>query len=492
MPKQEVYHLHPYGWEKDPEVERYSISTLDFLVTQSYTNFAVFFQLEDEDKPKAVETLKAGLERTLAQVRHLVGSIEGDPEGSYSFTRRRGSTVAFHVQWLDDPADADKYPSFDDIHKANYCAARLGDLKLWSVPPMTYGEKPEADPANSPVTAAFKANFIRGGLVLNIHEHHYASDIMGWTGLAHQLAENCYAVFHGTAFPSWDPACNDLSRVCKPAPPEESMVDGPAPPQRHPGHKVGIALLFHLPKSKAADLKELAKPEDGTWISTYDAFSAFIWRNLTRLRAPVFKPEPDSKLFWAEAVDMRRRLHSPKPPARIQQNLLWGALSPTSGVEQPTAAELISGWPFWKLARYVRQMTDSVTQEELDKTLTALAPVRNKSALNIRIDAHPPMSITQTDHRDVDIVRADFGFARPATYRFLIDYVTEGAIVVYPPRDPSPASDEGPEFSICYEEALAQTLIEDVEFNRYFEYRGVDAVHAGSTGEVPSAGLALT
>ncbi|KAI8301902.1 Trichothecene 3-O-acetyltransferase TRI101 [Colletotrichum sp. SAR11_59] len=381
MAKQQIYQLRPYGWENDPEEEKFKVSTLDYLTAQVYCNYAVFFRLSDEEKPRVVEILKAGLERTLAQARHMNGSIEKDPKGGHSFTKRKDSIVAFHVQWLDDPSDAKKYPSFDDIHQANYNAVILGDQRLWSVPPMTYGEKPEAYPDNSPVTSAFKANFVRGGLVFNMHHHHYANDVMGWAGFTHQLAENCYAIVHRTPFPSWDPACNDLSRLTKPDPPEELRVSGRPPPERHPGHKGGVDLLYHLPKSKASKLKELAKPKDGTWISTYDAFAAFLWRHT----------------------------------------------------------------------------------------------VREKATMNIRIDSFPPMSILHTDCRDANIVSADFGFGKPSGYRHSMDQVTEGVVVIYPPRDPSPESDEGPEFAISFEKDLAHLLLGDPEFNEYFEYRGVDS-----------------
>lgn len=479
MPKQEVFHLHPFGWETDQEEERFPLSTLDYLTVCTYNNYALFFKLEDGEKTKAANLLKAGLERTLSQARHLCGTIEQDPAGGHSFVKKKDSTVQFFVQWLDSPEDADKYPSLDDIEKTNFSAVTLGDLNLWSVAPMTYGEKPEAHPNSSPVVAAFKANFVRGGLVLIMHHHHYANDVMGWAGETHQLAENCKAILTGSEkFPDWDPAWHDLSRLTKKEPAEEAKVEGPPPSERHPDHTVAVSLLFHLPKSKAAELKKLAQPTDGSWVSTYDAFSAFIWRSLTRLRAPVFNPDPTTKQLWVEAVDMRRRMHSPKVPPRVQGNVMSAALSSSASVTQPTVAEVISEWPLSKVATYVRQLTNSVTQEALDGMLDMVAMVRDKTALNIRINSHPPMSILQTDHRDADIVSADFGFGKPATYRHLLDCVTEGVIIIYPPRSTDPASDEGPELAISYEKSLAQALIDDPEFNKFFEYRGVDAIDA--------------
>ncbi|KNG84647.1 acyl transferase [Aspergillus nomiae NRRL 13137] len=148
---------------------------------------------------------------------------------------------------------------------------------------MTYGEKPEAHPDGSPVVAAYKANFVPP---LRQRRHG-----LGWPAILNQ-----------TPFPTWDLACLDRSRITKQKVPEESKVDGPASPERHPDHTAAVSLLFHLPKSKATELKQLATPSDGSWISAYDAFSAFIWRTLSRLRAPVFKPDMSSNIFWAEKV----------------------------------------------------------------------------------------------------------------------------------------------------------------------------------------------
>ncbi|OQE32006.1 hypothetical protein PENSTE_c001G00589 [Penicillium steckii] len=216
---------------------------------------------------------------TLSQARHLCGSIEKDSDEGYSFAKKRDSTVHFHVQWMDS-LDNEKNSdclSFDDIREANYRTSVLGDIKRWSVHPMTYGEKPEARPENHPVVASYKANFIRGGLMFIMHHHHYSNDVMGWAGLTHQLAENCSSIMYKTERPPWDISCLDLSRLTKPDVPVEKRVDGPPKPEKHSDHIPAEMLLFHLPKSKAAELKRLAYPtEDGSWISTYDAFSAFI------------------------------------------------------------------------------------------------------------------------------------------------------------------------------------------------------------------------
>ncbi|KAJ5683009.1 hypothetical protein N7462_006174 [Penicillium macrosclerotiorum] len=155
------------------------------------------------------------------------------------------------------------------------------------------------------------------------------------------------------------------------------------------------------------------------------------------------------------------------------------ALSSRMPFKAPTTAEAISEWPLSQIAFYIRQMTNSTTQEALDQMLSAIANIRDKTAPNIRIDSYPPMSILQTDHRNDNITDTDFGFGRPVIYRHLIDRLTQGVIVIYPPRsNPSPDSDEGPEFSISYETSLKQELIEDPEWRKFFEYPGVNAIDA--------------
>lgn len=325
---QQVFHLHPTGWESDPEEERFPLSTLDYLSALNWTNYALFFRLEDAGKSRAVDVLREGVARTLAQARQCCGTIERDAIGSgYSFVKKRDSTVRFVVQWLDSAEDADQYPSLDDLEASHF---RVGDRSIWGISGLLHGYgRPEAHPDRGPEVAGFQVNLVRGGLVLNIHQHHYANDILGFAGFTHQLAENCYAILHSAPFPPWDPACLDVSRFTRPEPAESDKVDSPPQPGRHPDHLDAQWLQFHLPKSKAAELKRLAWPvdkEEGSWVSTYDAFVAFIWRTFSRVRAPVFKPDMSSSLFWIEAVDMRRRIHNPgvHPRTQVSLQIFWG------------------------------------------------------------------------------------------------------------------------------------------------------------------------
>lgn len=151
MPEQQVYHIHSLGWENDPDEERYRVSPLDYVGTCVFTNYALFFKLGDEDKVKALEVLRCGLERTLSQTRHLSSTIEQGPDGDHWFVRRRENTVELHAQWLDAPGEADKYPSLQDMEDSHFTTQALGNLDLWQIPHLRYGaDNPAAHPDSRP------------------------------------------------------------------------------------------------------------------------------------------------------------------------------------------------------------------------------------------------------------------------------------------------------------------------------------------------------
>ena len=84
------------------------------------------------------------------------------------------------------------------------------------------------------------------------------------------------------------------------------------------------------------------------------------------------------------------------------------------------------------------------------------------------------MSNFTTEWRDTRPCDADFGFAKPHAFRFPFDTVTAGLTVVYPVRSTG-SEDEGHEFCIGFEKELAEGLVGDEEWGRWFEFRGVDA-----------------
>ncbi|KAJ4300621.1 hypothetical protein N0V88_003305 [Collariella sp. IMI 366227] len=477
MPKTEEYQLRPQGRENDPEEERLRFSSLDYLAACTWNSYALFFKLKDAEQANAVAVLREGLERTLAQCRQMVGTIEkNEHDDDHSFVKKRDSTVKFVIKYFNTE---DSVPSLSEIETAHFASCSLGDTTRFVVDGMTYGEKPECLPSASPIISAFQANFIPGGLIFVTNFHHYANDVMGWAGFVHQLAENCSSIVNKTAPPAWDPANLDGTRFTATEFPAESKVDGPMPPERHPLLREHASLLFHLPKSNAEAVKKLATPPakyegDDTWISTYDAFAALLWRILTRHRAALYNSNPSETPLFGEGVNIRPRTDPPVAP-RQQRNLFWAAVSSSYPdpltVRQITAPE--EDVPLSVLARKIRSMTASMTQPAFDQALAMLAPIRDKTCLFTRINSFPPLSVATTDWREAAVCGVDFGFGAPCAYRHLFDAVTEGLVLIYPPRK-GDGDDEGCEFVITMENEIVDAVQNDPDMKRYFEFRGYE------------------
>ena len=345
---------------------------------------------------------------------------------------------------------------------------------------MTCGRKPEAHPDNRPAISSFKANFIPGGLILIIHGHHYSNGITGFNSLVEQLAGNCYAIAHATEFPPFDMRCLDRSVLSSleyqlPSNSKESQVNAPPRPGANIQHRPSQSLVFHLRKSRAAELKKAASSSDGSWISTYDAVCAMIWRTLSRIREPLYKPGLDYNPLWATGVSLHKLFTNPPLPAGFQGNSQVDVKSNTSTIPQLTLAEVISEAPLSKIANYTRQLTDSVTADLVASILQQHAHVRNKNDLSINLASFPPMSILVSDWRVANLCKFDFGFGELIFWRHLFGGVPPCQILVYAPHKGPAGDDEGIELQITFESELTQQLINDPEWSKYFEFRGIDA-----------------
>jgi hypothetical protein len=50
MPRVQEFQLRPFGWDNDPEEERFKLSTIDYLTTTTWLPMTFFFKLEDTEK----------------------------------------------------------------------------------------------------------------------------------------------------------------------------------------------------------------------------------------------------------------------------------------------------------------------------------------------------------------------------------------------------------------------------------------------------------
>jgi hypothetical protein len=271
--------------------------------TYSWENWILIFKIPNEsDKSSFLAKVRRGIEATLGQCRHAAGTIEKNHFGDYSVVTRPVSTAIFVTLWLDGPED--QCLSYSEWELENFCCEALIQEPTRLV---VFPRSSDASPATSQPTMAFQLTFIPGGAILGLSSHHWFMDAIGVTSFINQLAANSYALEHGTALPYFDESLMDRSRFIGPPLPEKDMVNVSPPPPTNQKRLPCAWLLFHLPLSKAAELKRLATPRDGTRISTYDAVVAFLWRTVLKNRAQIYKPRLRSKAIFGEPVNMRDR-----------------------------------------------------------------------------------------------------------------------------------------------------------------------------------------
>lgn len=469
-----MYKVAASDYPDTPEDEQFRLSTSDYLSPPIFMNFCLYFSLSDDARNSVIHALQLSLAQTLSQCRSLLGNIERNDLGEYSIVVKRSSTVDFIVQYLDDGDYESQLPSFVELEQSNFASttfrnpAQLCANIATSTPALT----------ESPPVLAVQANFLRDGMALTIHFHHWALDFVGFGVLIHQWAENTEAVLRGSPPPEWDPECLDRTRLGTQLP---QGADDTAPYHTRPApaqHSVSH-LLFHLPKSKAQTLKTLAQTDNSPRISSYDAFTATWWRLLTRHRARTF---PDTDLNapapFFEAVNIRPRLTPPLSPQYLGNALFLADASTRPADEQLTLREVMRDAPLGKVAGYIRSITDSVDSASFNAALEAAVETSrgHGGGGQPTSRSRPPMSLKTTDWRTPNVYEADFGFGKPGALRHLfLGAARAGAanLYIYPLRVREDG-DEVFEFAVPVEKEAVEMLCADEDVAEWFDLVGVE------------------
>ncbi|EFX03332.1 transferase [Grosmannia clavigera kw1407] len=466
MPQKKVYQIRPSGWQ-NPKEEWRRMSPVDYG-TYWWMNWICIFQVHnDADKPEFLINFKAGLEATLGQCRHAAGTFERNKFGDFSIVTRPNSTATFVELWLDRPNDTETCIPFKEWKEHHNFASEslMSNPSSLVVFPSSSPASPDI-PGSPQPTMAFQLTFIRGGAIFGLSSHHWFMDALGCGSFINQLAANCAAVAYKTVPPAFDENLMDRSRFIGPSLPENDLVDVSPPPALHTKRLPYAYLLFRLPHSKAAELKMLATPTDGSRISTYDAVVAYLWRINSKNRASIYKPTLWSKAIFGEPVNMRNK--------NYQGIMACGSLSLFQ--KKPLKlSEVISKAPLPKVASFIRTITDSVDAKTLEKHIVKNRRARDKVKLHKTLDWLPPMSLVLTDWRGVGVCGRDFGVGRCVALRAPSDDVVANLVILYPLRQVEDSPDHGWEIVLPFEEAHVYSLLSDPDLKRFFTFCGYEA-----------------
>ncbi|KAL1860420.1 hypothetical protein Daus18300_009193 [Diaporthe australafricana] len=486
--------VQPHRNKQDEIVQ---LADLDVIEPKLYVHMIEVFSLKaGADKQQILDNLTEGFSRTLDEYPILVGSLHFDNEAKRIVVRRKSaSSVAFHTK-EPGPDGIIDIESFATLDKHDFPVHLLDASKV--LPSSVVGKFPvpgQDISTDGPAVCAFQATFIEGGIILALAITHQVSDGMGCETVLASWSRNSYAVSKGVASSAIDtttmPDRTLLSAKGKPiTSPEELKTLGdkfptykardgpPAPPPADFKMPVVKTRIWHVSKSKLKELKALASastPANGhggaSWVSTYDALLALLWRAIVRAKEPLLKPNPTVPSKAIHAVNARGRTEPAIPGSYIGVAVTLPQSSELT-VSDVLSPNLGSALPL--LARTVRAATNQVTPSYVADLIRWAGSTPDLRW--VELDMHWVLGLDCMAfdwHTMKSYEEHDFGFGRPAALRWPHPQF-EGFFFVLPTRTTKGNPDEGLEICLGLEETCYPRLQTDEEFLRFAEERGKD------------------
>lgn len=478
----QVYHIRPFSDETLSD-ETFKFSSNDYLPSPAiWVPVVLHFAIPDNQQEAVAEQLRAGLASTLAQCRHLTGTIKEAGDGDYCIVARKDSSV----QFVEHVVASREVSSYEQLAACNFATSKLGDLSRWSVKGMEYNpmNSTAATSRGAPVLG-IQANFIPGGMAVVINMHHWVMDFAGLASFIYQWAGNTKALQERLPFPSMDPLCLERSRLdvqlsaltdvtetehetSSPSSKKHSRSDersAVSPPTDKPKSVPMTICMFHLSKSKAAGLKELASSPS----KPKNACAAFWYRILTRYRAEAYQADECTPAPFSQLVNIRSKL-SPPLPIGYMGNAIVPVTSDAQSL-QLTIKEVAQSASLATIAAYIRGLTTSVDEPYTWNTLETITRARKSGKPAMRkAGAIPPFKTT--DWRAPNVYEADFGLGKPKALRHLLGVAP--SVTIYPYRQAREDQEEVLEFAVPVETAVLQKLLGDENVKEWFDFKGED------------------
>lgn len=315
-----------------------------FPLLNAYTNYLAIFKLDDgipqASVVSAVRTAFDELKAKVPWLGHHVVNIGSGPGNSGYFTSK---------PW---PADVPRNDFF-----VKQCAGVVAPFAVMektgfpiSMIPAdvieTWPSLPTPATVSPAPVAALQLNFIQGGLILTITNHHTMMDGTGLLVFRRMLA----TLMEGKPIPDDEIAAANLdrTRVIPLLTPGETIKDHthlvrrPQPPPPPPASAPPAEWrVFRIPRKAVIEIRSLAGSRESStsWIptvpriSTNDALAAFCWQRIAAARLPLLlrrRPHERSPLGrFGRAIDGRRAMGV--PPAymghMVCHAVLWLPLS---------------------------------------------------------------------------------------------------------------------------------------------------------------------
>lgn len=445
------------------------IGQLPFL--KSYTHFLLCFPLRNGlTKDSIVANLETATSKLVETFPWLAGKVinEGSgPGDSGLFRVVPCQKFAWRQSILKVKDCTDLCPSFTDISKAQGPFSMLDGQVLASLPafPQSY-EDSESDPA--PVVL-LQANFVQGGLLLDICAQH---NFMDGGGLLHLLGLLATAL-RGEDFSRLviEQGNRDRRNIIPLLRADEPMLDHshfrrtrPDPSIPKPARDPSPWWAFRFPASKLAGLKALASPPKGSnpavpFVTTNDALSAFCWQRVTAVRLGRDPSLDGAMSRFCRAADARRPMGV---PSQYMGHMVHVATTTLSMKE-------IEQGPLFTVAAALRKSLNDVNDAYgVRSFVTLIANTPDKATIGYTGTFNLDTDIGSSSMAHSDIWNAEFGvLGKPDLVRRPNFPPLESDIYFWPH---SPAGDI--DALLCFNEDVLNDLKVDPEWNSYVEYIG--------------------
>ncbi|QGA13974.1 hypothetical protein EYB26_001626 [Talaromyces marneffei] len=432
---------------------------------QMYTQICFAFPTSDSFETSAmIDTLTAGLQRLTDSFPWIAGQVVNEGAGE-------GNTGVFKIRPLDwipalilkDLRADPTFPTMEAMETAGFPFTMVDETVI---APRKTLPVPTDTPEISPVLVV-QANIIRGGLLLTIAANHTAMDMTGQGQVISLFSKACRnEPFTMDELAAGNLDCHTLIPLLdesyKPGAELDRQVSQPRPvpsPNDPPPPKLEwtYILFSHssLSQLKAIAEKDITLPS-GSFISTDDALSAFIWQAVIRARLPRF--DPTAKTTCARAVDVRSYLGVPSIYTGLLQNVTYHSSTLKNLTDQPLGS----------IASMLRAALDAKLPNNLGYSTqalaTALSRTTDKNVFSFAGKVNPPLDFMVSSWAKLNSYDLDFGLGlgKPRGVRrprfqpleslgFLMPKTQDGEIAV----------------ALCLIEDDMKRLTVDEEFKKY-------------------------
>lgn len=447
------------------------LSIIDQCVVRCWSSYVLSFPLS-EGQPywQIHQQLSEGLAHTLAQFPFLAGrlSFQDITKGTLELNIREDAAVRFNFRDISRTHDVD----FKTLAADHFPPSKLNAL---NVAPL-----PEPYPLDgSPVFVA-QANFIRGGLLLFFAHSHQVADATGTSSIMNTWAQhialteqNCSpTISKGLRKSSMDRSrLND--GILNLEIPDSTWATGmkmdallsaqrncwvPEPVKSNP------SVIWYAKPGGLDHLKGIAYPiaSEGDYISTLDALSALLWRQVSKARKLAQRGVKSSTLYFV--IDVRSRVVPPiRQDAVCNATMKVFANQPAQNFDKDISTSL------QKAATGVRQAILGFSTTRYQNWIGYLQSAATLKALKPREQLVGGPDMVITDHSKVQ--------AYPLQWGTLGKIVCMRKIWWSRPEPDSQCTimsrlpDGGLEVMTNFEEEVTETLRCDPEFRQFLEYR---------------------